>query len=845
MRRRTPDRRALAALPAAAAVLAAALAVVSAAAPARAAVTIEDLVGLSEPSAIAVSPDGKRIAWAAAAGDLEKNEDRSRLHLWRKEGFADLKRLKRAVLSEEAPVLHRPVTRANEDADAPAFSPDGSLLAFLAARGEDAQTQVWVLPLDGGEATAWTDAAEGVDQFAWREDGGIVYLASVPWPDGVRQWREQREEAGFDGEEVGRNRRPKAFWTVPPGGGDATLAYRGGPGIEDFALSWNGKSVVFRDNGTGDPSDWNRINLFRVDLDPAPREGRAPAGDEPRVTQLTTRRGDEWNPQWSHDDGAVYFLSGADSALSFSEVRLFVVPADGDGAPKELFAEELTDLEEIATCPCDDRVYAVVIEGARTIACKLFPNTQSVQRLGDQPGRVRHLAVSRGGDTVAFVQEGPGQAPEIGRWQFNDKGFERITAVNADVTAKADAVHRTVSWPAADGLEVEGILVTPPDADGPLPGIVMLHGGPASVAYDTVRWSAMDAFAGRGYAVFAPNFRGSQGYGAEFAVANYRDLGGADFADVMSGVDHLIANGTLDGERLGVTGASYGGFLTNVAITSTDRFAAAVSEFGMASLVTDFAQSNYRAFEHDYLGAYFWEDPDLYASLSPLTRVDRITTPTLILHGQDDDNTSPANSRELYNSLLEAKGAPVELVLYPREGHGFREPAHEVDEFRRMVAWFDRYLLGKEAGGVGRVVQGGGWTMTVRGADVREKIGGAAGPWLVVDVVLASDVPVDGRNVALAGPDAAFRLTDADGREVSPAGVPVDWNGAAQLVRGAPHVTLAGNPADDTAAWPFRVAFPLTGAAPPGRFRALDLPAVELEWPASPDADADAREKPE
>jgi dipeptidyl aminopeptidase/acylaminoacyl peptidase len=506
----------------AAAVLAAAWA--GAASPVRAAVTIEDLVGLTETSGTAVSPNGKLVAWAAAAGDLEKNEDRSRIVLWRQEGFADLNRLKRAVLGTEAPRFYRSVTRADEDAESPAFSPDGTLLAFLAARGEDAETQVWVLPLDGGEAIAWTDAPEGVDQFEWREDGGLVYLASVAWPEGVREWRKAREEAGFDGAEVGRNRRPKGFWIVPPGGGDARLAYRGGPGIEDFALSWNGQSVVFRDNGTGDPSDWNEINLFRVDLEAAGKGGNTDkagdAGNAARAVQLTSRWGDEWNPQWSHDDAAVYFLSGADSALSFSEVRLFRVAADGSGTLKELYADTLTDLDEIRTCPCEDRVFAVVIEGARTTVCKLFPNTESVQRLADQPGRVSHLSVSRGGDEAVFVQEGPGQAPEVCRWQFNDKSFQRLSADNAAVTAKADAVHRIVSWKAEDGLEIEGILVTPPDAEGPLPGIVMLHGGPASIAYDTVRWEASDAFAGRGYAVFAPNFRGSQGYGPEFAVAS-------------------------------------------------------------------------------------------------------------------------------------------------------------------------------------------------------------------------------------------------------------------------------------------------------------------------------------
>ncbi|MBZ0267073.1 S9 family peptidase, partial [bacterium] len=844
MARRTPFPSGC---PRSAAVAAALLAVstLAGAPPAHAAVTFEDLVGLTEPSEVTVSRNGKMVAWAASSGDVEENKDVSRIRLWRQEGFADWNRLKRAVLGDESPRFYRTVTRADENASSPAFSGDGASLAFLAARGEDAEDQVWVLPLDGGEATAWTDAKGGVDQFAWRPDGGLVYLASVPWPEGILQWRKEREEAGFDGDEVGRNRRPKAFWIVPPGGGNARLAYRGGPGIEDFVLSWSGESVVFRDNGTGDPAHWNQINLFRVDLEPRTPHGRPPDKDAaaPLPVPLTTRWGDEWNPQWSNDDSAVYFLAGADSLLSFSEVRLFSVPADGGKPPRALFAGEVTDLDEIRTAPGEDRVYAVAIEGARTTLLKLFPNTESVQRLVDQPGRVAHIDVSNGGDDVVFVQEGPGQAPEVCRWQFNNKFFDRLTEDNAAVTAKADALHRIVSWKAEDGLEIEGILVTPPGADGPLPGIVMLHGGPASVAYDTVRWSAMDAFAGRGYAVFAPNFRGSQGYGAEFAVANYRDLGGADFADVMSGVDHLIAEGILDGNRLGVTGASYGGFLTNVAVTATDRFGAAVSELGMASLVTDFAQSEQRTFEHDYLGAWFWQEPDLYAALSPLTRVDRITTPLLLLHGADDTNTNPANSRELFHSMLETKGAPVEFVLYPREGHGFREPAHELDELRRMIGWFDRYLLDRGPRGIGSTVREGDWSLTVRGADVREEVGGSAGPWLVVDVVLASDAAVEGRPIALTGTEAAFVLLDADDRRVLPAAVPVDWNGAPHLVFGESHVTLAGDPAGDGAAWPFRVAFPLENAASPGRLRVLDLPEVQLDWPASPDAHP--TEKPE
>jgi dipeptidyl aminopeptidase/acylaminoacyl peptidase len=830
------------------------------ASPAAGAVTIQDLVTLAEPSDVAISRDGKQIAWTSTVGNLEDNEERSRIWLWRQASYEGLRKLGHVITGAEPPKAYRAVTREEDDADSPAFSPDGKSLAFLAARGEDAKVQVWVLPLDGGEAEARTDSGEDVDSFAWMPDGGLIYLASEPWPDGVRQWREDRKEAGFDTVPVGEDRRPKAFWRVPPGGGGAERVFLGGPGIDGFALSWSGKSLVYHDNGTGDPSHWNEFNLYRLDLDRGAAgsgkggvrklggkgtransdggaDGDAGGGADGALVpvQLTFRWGDEWDPQWSNDDATLFFLSGADSMKSFSQVRIFSMPSSGGAAPRPLFTELDRDIDTFRSMPRDNRLFATVIDGTRVKLVKLFPNTQSVRPIVDGAGSVQSLAVAEGGEDVAFVQEGPGQAPEVCRWQFDNRSFERLTDENADVTTRADAEHRIVHWTARDGLALEGILVTPPEAQDarPQPTVVLLHGGPASVAFDTVRWSTIDAMAARGYVIFAPNYRGSQGYGAAFNVADYRDLGGADFRDVMTGVDSLVARGIADPARLGVTGASYGGFLTNMAVASTDRFAAAVSELGIASWVTDSANSDERAFEHDYFGVWFWEDPELYERLSPLARVDRIVTPTLILHGEDDTNTRPANSRELFGSMLEAGKAPVELVLYPREGHGFDEPAHRVDEFERMMGWFDHYLLGLDPAKIGRVgaaVGAGDWHLLVRSAEQTDEIGGEKGPWLVVDLVLTSDARVEGRDLAVGGPRSAFRLVTADGTSSPPEGIETESNGAAHLVKGDLHMTLTGDPARDTASWSLRIVFDAAGAVPPARFRALELPETELRW---------------
>lgn len=478
--------------------------------PGHAAVSIQDLVELSTPSQVATSRDGKQVAWVTRQqnlGNLDENESQSRVYLWRQGGFESFDQLKRLITGQAKPKRYRPVTRAGAHAEAPSFSEDGHTLAFLAAWGEDGGNQVWVLPLDGGEAEVWTAAEEGVDSFAWLPNGSIVYLAADPGPPGLRGWPGNRT-TDRDGPAAKRDQRAQGFWIVSPTG-ETKRAFAGSPGIRDFALAWSGSQLIYREHR-------ERSTLHVLDLT---------TGSSRPLTDLP---GDQWNPAWSHDEQTVYCLVADDAGEGNG--RIVAVPLDG-GEPKPLFTELEGPVVSLASVQADRRLFALVADGTRQVLCKLFPNTQTILRVVDQPGQANSLVVDRSGDRVAFIHQGPGQAPEVARWEYDNRDFEWLTWENRSVSTRADAVHETVRWNAPDGREIEGVLVTPPDAGRPLPTVVTAPGA---------LWGAADAVAGRGYAVFTPNVR---------------ELGPAELPDVVAGVDHLVAKGIADPHRLAIAGA--------------------------------------------------------------------------------------------------------------------------------------------------------------------------------------------------------------------------------------------------------------------------------------------------
>jgi dipeptidyl aminopeptidase/acylaminoacyl peptidase len=295
----------------------------------------------------------------------------------------------------------------------------------------------------------------------------------------------------------------------------------------------------------------------------------------------------------------------------------------------------------------------------------------------------------------AAIRETVGVPSEITYRRSRENPWQPLTNFNQAVPAELGSYPEVqpIAWKGADGLTIEGMLLLPRERGSvPLPMVVDVHGGPT--------WSIKHAFnpgfalplAAAGYAVFLPNYRGNVGWGQAYAKLNVGDPGGAEFDDILRGIDWCVATGFADPERLGITGASYGGYLTAWAVATTRRFKAAVMVSGIANQWSCHYSCNHAFGEYIVGGPMAEEAPRRLAiERSPLLRLAGATTPTLILHGREDRCTPLGQAQELYSALVE-QGAAAELVVYPREGHGLQERAHRRDAWQRTIGWFTRHL---------------------------------------------------------------------------------------------------------------------------------------------------------
>ena len=657
---------------------------------------------LSDPQ---FHPDGHRIAFVVSEPDFEQSSWLS--HIWITEWLDDDPGddelpSKPGEELPEPPDPTRQLTFSRESEHTPRWSPDGRYLAFISSREDpteheperdqdvdDPHDQLWILPTDGGEAVRVTSAPEGVLDFVWHPDcSSLLFVAPQPRPpavDAVRRHDERQRRVDAVVEHDDRLRRE--VWRVNVDDKHCDRAFTGDFGIDEIDVSPDGMRVCYTTNYTGEGNDYHLIDIWVWD---------AESGEHERLLE---RNGAKYHPRWSPDGRNIAFTGPLDPNVSFSRETLFVVKAprraeSGELRPCRLMTPPGFDFDVMGFewSLLDASVVVAVAMGATTGLFRLDPDLHALTE-GDCC-EVDGFCIDPGSNVVAFVAHSPTALDEI-YLVCPDGSRTCLTNINrrfSEIYALPEM--ELLHWQSADGTPVEGVVTWPNgmEAGRRYPLALQLHGGPKGRSALSVRDYLMHAvWAAHGYIVLRPNYRGSEGYGAAFCVANQRDLGGGDYADIMAGVSHLLERGVVDANRMTVMGGSYGGYLTNWIIGHTDRFRAAVSLFGVFHLTTDFSNSAYFRWDYDYLGAAWWEDPEIYRRLSPGTYVDRMQTPTLIIHGDEDDVTSISNSRELYRALRE-RGVTTQFVHYPREGHGLSEPNHRLDELRRCLAWTDRHL---------------------------------------------------------------------------------------------------------------------------------------------------------
>lgn len=591
------------------------------------------------------------------------------------------------------------LTTADAEDQRPRFSPDASRIAFLSRRGESAKTRVWILPTTGGEAEALTDEKTDVSAFEWSPDGKSIAYVAV---DLKSEDKEKDEKAGKDAVVVDQDLRPRRLWTEDVASKKAEkLASLGDLSAWDFDWAPDGAALVAsvtERNRTDDSYMLRRIVVLPL------------KGERRELVPVLGKVGDL---AWSKGGKTIAWLAGVDSSDP-STGSLFVVPAAG-GTPRNLTGGREETAGAIAWRK-DGRIAVASIVGTRTAVWIVEPAAGTWEN-AVAAGPVVFGPPSFSADGMRYALAGatstesadiysgslPGPVRQGGKPPAA-RPPKKITASNPQLDGLPRGEQSTFRYKAEDGLEVEGVLIKPvgfkEGTRNPL--VVIAHGGPESQYLDgwnNSYFSPGHALAERGYLVFFPNYRGSTGRGVAYAKANHKDLGGKEFSDVLDGVDALAAKGWVDPKRVGITGGSYGGYFTALGVTRhSNRFAAGVELFGISDWESFLGQSDI-PMENSLVHWALWcyDQPALCRERSAIGNLDRARTPTLILQGREDDRVPKPQSDELY-AALRFKQVPVEYVVYPREGHGFRERWHRIDCVLRLLGWMDRYLGGGPRG---------------------------------------------------------------------------------------------------------------------------------------------------
>ena len=605
------------------------------------------LRGVQDPE---FSPDGTRIAFVV--GDPLKGQHRTR-HIW---------------LYEAQNKTARQFTFSEKSETSPRWSPDGRQLAFLSNRGGDEQ-QIFAMRADGGEAAALTKGKNGVNSFAWSPDGKqIAFLA----PDAKPEEQEKKEKENDDARVVDKDERHARLRILDVATKQERALTQPNWEVSELAWSPQGKSLVIV--ATDKPaSDSHTNRIFAVSV------------ADGTMKQLLAPRGPFSDIRVAPDGRGVAFTGCREDGPNPHD--LMVLPVGAPAARNLTGANLDRPVQDFRWMP-DGSILINTLEGFRShfAVYGTDGSREDVPMFATNP---QQMAVSANG-SVAFVGQAATEAQELWIWNRKDAP-ERASRVNEEWTKHALVKPETYKYKSFDGLEIEAALLKPAGWDGKtqLPLIAYVHGGPTGAWEDSLdAWSQL--LVARGFAVFMPNIRGSVGYGEKFVETNRADWGGGDFKDVMAGVHDLVQRGIADPSKLGIGGWSYGGYMSEWAITQTNEFKAAVSGAGMSNLISEFGTEDGPAYDEWFWGVPY-EKPEGFLNHSPFVFLKNAKTPTLILQGEADPIDPIGQSQELYRGL-KRYGVPAEMVVYPREPHGFQEEKHRVDVQKRMLAWFEKYV---------------------------------------------------------------------------------------------------------------------------------------------------------
>jgi dipeptidyl aminopeptidase/acylaminoacyl peptidase len=633
-----------------------------------------DYYALDVASDPQISPDGKLVAYVVTSIDQKQNRRRSEIWIVPFDGSAE----------------PWPLTNA-ESSNSPRWSPDGRSIAFLSARhdpqpGTAQRAQLFIIPLRGGEPRRVTELKNGVTAFRWSPDGARVACVSKIGPSDNLPANKDRSDVrdytlpSYKLDGVGYyDDRHAHLWMVDV----QTAAARQitfGENTNDSEPQWSpdGSRIAFMVERT-DLSMMRDSELHIVD----PASGKNTRVAAPEVFLHTLR--------WSHDGKKLAYIGSSDE---ITMPKLFI--SNVDTGTFALASESITYATELDWTDGDRALFYVAAERGEHLLYRLDLASRQGTPLR-VTGSLRTVSFGEGGRTLAYAGTDDVHPGDIFAMELPEGSARQLTHLSQKLLA-ALGLQRMERLPfkGADDWPVEGFFMKPAgwQAGKTYPMMLMIHGGPNGM-WGPVWNLEAQSYAARGWAVLLTNPRGSSGYGEAFQRGVDKEWGGKAYRDVMAGVDAALAKYSwVDKDRLGLTGQSFGGFMTDWVVGQTTRFKAAITLSGISDMVSiEGVRDAYYGHSRDF-GGDLWENFDLYWKYSPIRNAKNVKTPTLILHGEADHRVPLEQGEEFFRALSHF-GVPTELVIFPREPHSLRsEPKHAVEVLEWQIYWFDRYAVG-------------------------------------------------------------------------------------------------------------------------------------------------------
>jgi dipeptidyl aminopeptidase/acylaminoacyl peptidase len=497
-----------------------------------------------------------------------------------------------------------------------------------------------------------------------------------------------RDKKYGDFEIVDGDHRVTHLWVIDVESKKTRRLTKGDFTVGSFSWSPDGKAIAFDHTVNPDPSNGHTADISIVTV--------ADAAVRPLVTQA----GPDNRPLWSPDGTRVAFSSAmAQPFFYYTNSRIAVVPAAGGAIT------ELTKAFDENPGPIAWLKDGILFSASQKTAAHLFlldPAAGAVKQITPAgPWIFSSFTFTPDGSALAFIRTGPKEFPELWALSVMTGTLKRLTDMGAQVAAWPQPSQEVITWKSMDGTPIEGVLHKPanfqPGTRYPL--LVVIHGGPTGISrpvpFGSTTVYPIDIWLNKGALVLEPNYRGSAGYGEKFRSLNVRNLGVGDAWDVISGIDHLVAQGLVDNDRVGTMGWSQGGYISAFLTThDSERFKAVSVGAGISNWMTYYVNTDIHPFTRQYLKATPWDDPKIYADTSPMTYIKRSKAPTLIQHGELDKRVPIPNAYELYQGLQD-QGVPAKLIVYKGFGHGLTKPKAHRAAMEHNLEWFGKYIWGE------------------------------------------------------------------------------------------------------------------------------------------------------